>query len=461
MGRYARKDPEIARLLSGGDGWRALRDMRLYDAIQVFSAAPPGPGLVRTYQAFSDLYGAMDDLFLETEHLYLSRAPSGDRALVERRGWVALRRGDLAEARAVFGAEGSRPRSYPAALARAGIAFWQGDMDRVRVLARQAPPPQTETDKVLGLVACYLWGVPCPTGDRSPYGQALDAFRQGDLASGVLALEMIDFNRVGDGPGADLFLYELLQRGFGGLAANGAGQIPSPYWAGRGFEAQGRWDKAAASYVADRTDGSGPAPWLFSPVHGGQEAAELGRVRAGAALFRAGRRAEGLALWRKVAGGDPTPLTLAVLAGFQAELGLSEPLGDPVESARAAVRAVERLPERLPPGPESAAVAELYAVRRAEVARWAARALWARGLDSEALQVLDAAHQKGQGAHPDFRNPPAFLADLARAYARAGQFAPAVAILFDLTREYPSARLAYESMKRLYASRSGGGVPPR
>ena len=53
------------------------------------------------------------------------------------------------------------------------------------------------------------------------------------------------------------------------------------------------------------------------------------------------------------------------------------------------------------------------------------------------------------------------LQALAWSYADTGQYAPAVAILFELSQAHPSMRLAYESLKRLYASRSGGEAPPR
>ncbi len=461
MGAYARRSDEVAALLTGGKGWVSFREGRLYDALQAFSATgAPEPGLVRTYLAFADLYAALDGLFLETEALYLGEAAGGDPALEARQGWVALRRGDRAAARRAFGDAAAPRGGYLGVLGRAGLAYLEGDADRLRRLTREAGSPETEQDRVMGLVACYLWGVPCPTGNRSPYGQALDAFRQGDLASGVLALEMVDFNQVGRGPGPDLYVYELLRRGFGGLAAEAARPLPAPFWAGLGAAAQGRWEDAAASFAKTPVRQAVDI-WLFGPVAGPGEAPGLARIREGAALYRLGRKADAIARWRDALRDDPGPLALVTLAAVQTELGAPEPLGDPVESARAALRTVRSLPERLGEAPDAATLAELYRVRQAEVARLAARVFWGRGLDQEALEALDGVHDKAQGARPDFRNPAAFLADLARAYARAGQFAPAVGILFDLAQEFPSARLAYESLKRLYASRTGGEVPPR
>jgi hypothetical protein len=74
---------------------------------------------------------------------------------------------------------------------------------------------------------------------------------------------------------------------------------------------------------------------------------------------------------------------------------------------------------------------------------------------------MERAHRKATGFRPDFVNDPAFLVDLSRAYAEAGDYAPAVAVLFELSRQYPSVRLAYESLKRLYAAHTGGETQPR
>jgi hypothetical protein len=94
-------------------------------------------------------------------------------------------------------------------------------------------------------------------------------------------------------------------------------------------------------------------------------------------------------------------------------------------------------------------------------ARWAARALWGLGEDPRARDVLEQAHRKSSGYRPDFVNQPGFLVDLARGRERVGEYAPAVAVLFELAADDPSVRIAYESLKRLYASHTGGEVPPR
>ncbi len=451
MGRFSRGDPEVARLLEAHPGWRRFREMDLFEAVQAFSAeSDRGVGLARTYLAFADLYGSLDELFLETEETFLGPATPSSGALWARKGWVALRRGDLATAREVFGPAGPPVPGYPGALGRAGLAYLEGRRDQVKKLASSGPLPETEDEKVLGLVACYLWGVPCPTGDRSPYGQALDAFRTGDLASGVLALQMIDFTAVGEGPGPDLYLYLLLERGFAGLAASAAEGAGATFWAARAQDVFGALGEALPRYARaeEGEAGAGLEPWLFSPVLGPGEAALLGRVYRGSVLFRLGRKADAMACWRETIASPPGPLVLATLAEVQAGLEASGPLGDPAHAAVSAVEEARRALDAMASGPDGEKLPEVYAARVAEVSRRAARVLWHQGRDREALELLERA-RRARSRRTDFANPPGFLVDLARGYARAGRRAPAVEVLLEVTRSYPSARIGYESLKRL------------
>ena len=461
MGRCSRGDPEVKGLLEAQPGWRRFREMDLFEAVQAFSGeSDQGVGLARTYLAFADLYGSLDDLFLETEETFLAPARPSSGALWARKGWVALRRGDLATAREVFGPGGPTVPGYPGALGRAGLAYLEGRRDRVKKLASSGPLPETEDEKVLGLVACYLWGVPCPTGDRSPYGQALDAFRTGDLASGVLALQMIDFTAVGEGPGPDLYLYLLLERGFAGLAASAADEAGAAYWAARAQDVFGALEEALPRYArAEKGQaGAGLEPWLFSPVLGPEEAGLLGRVYRGSVLFRLGRKADAMACWREVIASSPGPLVLATLAEAQAGLEAPGPLGDPAHAAVSAVEEVRRAMDVLAAGPGGERLPEIYAARVAEVSRKAARVLWHQGRDGEALELLERASRRTRSYRADFASPPGFLVDLARGYARAGRRAAAVEVLLKVTRSYPSARVGYESLKRLHGP---GSPPPR
>ncbi len=461
MGRYSRGDPQVTGLLEAHPGWRYFRDMDLFEAVQAFSGeSDRGVGLARTYLAFADLYGSLDELFLEAEERFLAPARPSSGALWARKGWVALRLEDLATARDVFGPGAPLVPGYPGALGRAGLAYLEGRTDQVKKLASSGPLPETEDEKVLGLVACYLWGVPCPTGDRSPYGQALDAFRTGDLASGVLALQMIDFTAVGEGPGPDLYLYLLLERGFAGLAASAADGARATFWAARARDVFWALQEALPRYARaeEGQAGTGLEPWIFSPVLGPDEAALLGRVYRGSVLYRLGRKADAAACWRRAIASPPGPLVLATLAQVQSGLETSGPLGDPVHAALSAVEEARRALDAMPGGPGDAMLPELYAVRVAEVARRAARVLWHQGRDREALDLLEGAYRKTRGYEADFVNPPGFLVDLARGYARAGRHGAAMQVLLEVTRSYPSARIGYESLKRL---RGPGDAPAR
>ncbi len=459
MGRYAARDPRVAAVLAGQPGWTRLRDMDLFGAVQAFSAGRDEEdrvGLGRAYLALADLFEGLDRAFLGAEKRYLSGQPS-DAARI-RLGFVALRQGNLGRAARALGPEPPAGLGYPWALGRAGLAAARGDAAAARRQLAGAPAPETQAHRVLGEAAAHLWGLPGPGQGPGPFGQALRGFRQGDLVGGVLALQMVSF-QVETGPGPDLFLYPLLRQGFAALAAAAFPERAAPYWAGRASALAGDVDAALERYrAAAAGKAAGPVVWLFSPVVSAVEAGRLARVMAGAEEVRRGRVAAGLGSWRAVATGpSPGPLVLAALAAVQTEAGLSEPLGDPRAAARAAVAAVRRGRDAVSAGGDEL-LPDLYAARTAAVAVWAARALARSGGD---LEVLEAGHRKALGSRPDFVNPPRFLAALAGAYARNGRYESAVAVLFRLAEDYPSARLVYESVKRLYASRSGGGAPPR
>ncbi len=459
MGQYAARDPRLARLLSGQPGWTRLRDMDLFEAVQAFSADQGEEGRVglgRSYLALAELFDGLDRAFLDAEAAYLAGQPS-DAARI-RLGFVALRQGDLDRADRALGDEAPAGLGYPWVLGRAGLAAARGEDAAARRLLAGAPTPAAAAHRLLGEAAGHLWGLPGPGGGSGPFGQALGGFRRGDLVGGVLALQMVAF-RVGTGPGPDLFLYPLLRQGFAALASAAFPEGAAPYWAGRAAALAGDVEAALERYrAAAAGKADGPAVWLFSPVVSTVEAGRLARVMAGAEQVRRGRVAAGVEAWKAVATvRSPGPLVLAALAAVQAEAGLPEPLGDPRVAARSAVAAVRRGRDAVAAGGDEL-LPDLYAARAAAVAVWAARALARPGGD---LEVLEVGHRKALGYRPDFVNPPRFLAALAGAYARNGRYASAVAVLFRLAEDYPSARLVYESVKRLYASRSGGGAPPR
>ncbi|HSH69814.1 MAG TPA: hypothetical protein VK997_07840, partial [Deferrisomatales bacterium] len=279
-------------------------------------------------------------------------------------------------------------------------------------------------------------GLPPGPGGTTPYDEGLAAFRAGDLAGGVLTLQMLEFSSVGDGPGPELFLYQLLERAFASLALGSLEGIDGPAAQFLGAVAQGHRDGGAAAGAlyrraaasAERAD---PAALLFSPFTGGAELQAVARVRAGNP---------------PADGAGP----LEALAGAHTSAA--------VEAALGQLAVTPTLPDG---GDAATALAELYAARKTAGARWAARMLWELGEDQRARDALEKAHRKSSGYRPNFVNSPGFLVDLARSRQRVGEYAPAVAVLFELAAEDPSVRIAYESLKRLYASHAGGEVPPR
>ncbi len=470
MGRYSRRDAGLAALLASHPGWSHYRDMDLLEGLQFFAGSPKAAdvlGAARSYLALADLFGALDGLFLEVEAAYLdglgARAGGPERA---RRAHVRLRLGDLAGARAEFDAPAPEGQVYPWALGRAGVAALGGDAPGAEALRARLPAPGSDGERNLGEAACYLWGLPGAGGGRGPYGQAVAAFRTGDLTGGILSLQMLDLQGGQAGADPGLFLYPLLRRAFAGLALAALGDAAAPdeaFLAGLAREHRGEWPAAAQAF--DRAArGSGPgqdAAWLFSPLHGAGEAAEVARVAAAGARYRAGERAGALQAWRAALAAPPGPLALAWLAASQAELASPAPLDDPTRSAAAALAAVAAAPAAFQGEGAEQLVSLLYPARLAAVSRLAARVERRLGDRRRAADLLDRAHSKASGYRSNFVNPPAFLADLAREDAAAGNYATAVAVMFALAGDNPSARLAYESLKRLYASRSGGEAPPR
>jgi tetratricopeptide (TPR) repeat protein len=472
MGRFALRDPELAALLAGQAGWGLLRDMELGRAAEAFGAwETPADrvGAARAWLELAALHAALDGIVLDAEAAYLDGlGPDADPAARAARGLVALRLGDRETARSAFGPSAPADAGTTArALGRAALAALDGDEEGARRLGAQVPPPGAGEEASLVQAGCFFWGLPCPENPGGPYGTAVAALGAGDAAAALEALR-------GAGEGAPaIFFYPLLRRAcamLAGAAVDGAGSPEAAFRRAEAWEHMGRWAAAAEDFrraaggagVPDPADAAGAAGWLFSPLHGREEAGRLARVAEGAARYRAGERAEGLALWRAVlADGDPGPLVFARLAAEQAEAGAAEPLASPAAAAAEALAAVAAAQGRLPEADGARVPPALYAVRVAAVSRLGARVARAQGDRRRAADLLDGAHLKASGHRPDFINPPGYLAELAREYAAAGEYAPAVALLFSLAGQYPEARAAYESLKRLYASRTGGEAPPR
>lgn len=432
MGSFSRHDPELAALLKANPGWGHLRDMALFEAMQVFAnSSQPADrlGAARAYLTLADLYESLDRLLLAAENDYFATLPEPLPAAQRARRlvvWLRTEQRAGAQAELAAAAEGFE-FTWHLAAARLG-----------RAPDTSAPKPGTPEQRVLGAVAAYLWGLPPVPGGSTPYDQGLAAFRAGDLTGGVLTLQMLEFSPTGVGPGPELLLYPLLQRAFAGLARDALQGLSGA--AARFLEAEahahlGETEAAAALWRRAAVDEQAApletaATLVFSPMTGEPELRAMARARAG-------DRVEGPA----------SPLV--ALAG--------------ANSAAAVADALARLATAPAPSgsQDGAAVAKLYAARQADAARWAAKVLWRLGDDRAAVAALEQAHRKSGGYRPDFVNPPGFLVDLALAHQRVGEYATAVAVLFSLAEEDPSARVAYESLKRLYASRTGGVVPPR
>jgi hypothetical protein len=471
MGRYSRRAEGPRKLLTEQQGWERLREMALFEAVQLFlgSERPSDRiGARRCYLALADLFASLDELFLDVESAYLeslgSAAEPHDRA---RRGFIRLRRAESKRAAAEFLDPGPEGFGFLWTLGRAGIAAQEGRGDEARAILAAAPPPPDDEALALAQVCSYLWRIRCQWEPKGAYGRALSAFQQGDLATGVMALQMLDF--AADTMGADphLFLYALFRRTFAGLVLSVAGDDAASeeaFLAAQAHEHLGGYAEAAELFRrVDRGAGSGSdAAWIFSPYHGRDEAIQVAGVRLGAALYRAGQQADGLETWRRMfAAGDLNALAIATLAAFQLELGASGPLAAPNEAVATSLAAVLEAPTGFGALEETELLASLYPVRVAAVSRLAARVQRRTGSARTAAQLMGHAHRKSSGYRSDFVNPPAFLAELAGVRTDVGEYASAVAVMFELAREYPSARLAYESLKRLYASRTGGDAPPR
>jgi hypothetical protein len=268
-------------------------------------------------------------------------------------------------------------------------------------------------------------------------------------------------------PAPDLFAYLLLRRAHALEALSALGEPNSAeaaFLAGRALEHLGEATASAAMY--ERAAGPaapGDAAWLFSPILGTQEAARLSWARRGELLGASSQKGEREALWGRALTeeGGGSLLATAAVAAAQARQGAEKPFANPAAAAEEALVAAAGLAAQLPTGERDNLLSALYPARVAAVAQSAAAIHLMAGRPRRALDLLEQAHRKAAGYRPDFVNRPAFIVDLARAYAAAGEYAPAVAALFEMSRRYPESRLAYESLKRLYAARAGGGSQPR
>lgn len=469
LGRYGKHDEAIKTLLTEQEGWLRYRDMDLFEAIRLFSETKNVSdriGLARAYLEMARTFERLDRLFLGVETSYLvSRDQKVTGAQRARLGFVVLRRGELARAQEIFGQPAPKGQERVWSLGHAGIALARKDSQAAAPLLKGLCAAADEDGAQLVRVATTLWGVPQRCSGDGYYIQALDAIEGEDLFGGVVALQMMDHASARDDAGPDLYLYPLLERIFARLALETVESLEQPqaaYLKGLALLHMGTHDAAVEAFEAAAVSGEPLIEMhLFGPLLDGREVTELARFQQGVALSKAGKGQPAQEAWSRVDQSGDQAVALTTLAAAQRARGLDAPLSSPEQAAalaREATKALRQSAAALEGGEE---ISVLLSAREAEVARLGARIALRDAKAQDALDLIDGVHRKRKGYRPDFVNPPSFMVELSQAYAETGQYAPAVEILFELSHEVPSSRLGYESLKRLYASRSGGEAPPR
>jgi tetratricopeptide (TPR) repeat protein len=288
--------------------------------------------------------------------------------------------------------------------------------------------------------------------------------------SAVVSLQMIEEPWREMEAGADIYLYSLFTKIFARMtidAASSVGGFVAGYSEGRVRlligDPMGAVD-AFSLALADTAREELPADdaaWLYGPELGREDAARIAEVYRGQSLYLVGKAGEAEEVWKKLLGEDHGALALAAMAYAQVDLGAKAPLGDPRQAVESAIAATLTLKESvldIEPGGE--AISALLNVRLAKIYQKAAQVAYASGDADGALDYMDRAHWKRKGNKASFVNPPSFIIGLAKAYLDSGQYAPAVDMMFAMSTQFPSTRMAYESLKRLYASKTGGEAPP-
>lgn len=471
MGRFGRRDESLRRLIGSGEGWPMFRDMDLFEAVRFFTmATDPASrmGAARSYIELAQTFEALDGFFLDVETQYLDDIGTGaSPAQKARLGFCYLRRGKIANAKEIFSAAPPKDAKFAWSVGRLALkvaAREKGDhKEELKKLAESA----TKEGKAFIRVAAFMWGFEIPLKDTGYYGQSLTALSSGDLFGSMVALQLIE-NPGMTGPGPDLYLYALLKQVFGKMAVEalkGVDGSEAALLTGRAKLLLGDWDGAAVEFASARTEKSNPALADSARLFGAEldlaEAQEVAAVYEGVAKHRANKPEEALKLWQGALKAGIGPYAISRLAAEQASAGMTAPLQDTYKASLEALAQLKELNAKGAKMEGAETLSRLLDARGARLSRDSAIAARSQGRMKEALDLLDQAHVKRQGNRPSFVNPPSFLVDLSRAYAESGEFAPAVEILFQLSNQYSSTRMAYESLKRLYASTTGGEAPPR
>ncbi len=473
LGRYAARDEKIAGMLTDHEGWISFREMDLFGAIRFFSmeANEEGRlGAARSYLEMSRMFDALDRYFMEIEAVYLSSLGTGVSADKRGRlGFTQLRRGNANRARDIFFSNIPKGHDFVWKLGRAGVLYAEGNGVEAEKIIGEIKNPAVPEHRELLRVATFIWGAPVDPGDTSYYGDALDALTSGDFFGGVVSLQMLEMPEAGTQASADLYIYSLFRIVFAKMALDSTETIEAAegnFIMGKALGLLGEYAKSTEAFgrvvnSAEEDTMGNDAVWLFGPVLDHRETGELATIYRGLAFLLDGKPDEAAALWKKVLDDKPGMLGLATLAAIQAGSNLGGPLGDPEQVVQSAIESTRVLRLKVLGEDQGKTMAALLLAREAEIGRQAALVARSRGKTGLALDLLDKSHQKKQGNRPSFINTPSFMVELSRAYKESGQYAPAVDILFVLSNQYPSTRLAYESLKRLYASKTGGEAPPR
>lgn len=473
IGQYAKRDDSVKKLLSSSEGWTRFRDMDLFESIRFFSSSTDPAsrvGAARSYLELAEAFDALDGFFMDVETQYLDEmgmeAASGQRA---RLGFCFIRRGKLSRAKEVFGTDAPKDRKLHWALGKIAMAAASGQKIDPRDELKRLGESASKDNKAFVRVFAYTLGIDLPLKDTGYYGQALTAIKSGDLFSSMVALQMLDNAGNAAEPGADIYLYYLLREVFAKMAVEAVKTLDgaeAAYLLGQAKLLLGDADGAAEAFARARQGTENPAAALAARMLGPEldraEAKGLAAVYEGLALSSAKKNDLAAKAWQEIVSGQPGgDYVKARLAAVAAEAGIAGVVKDPSAAASDALSGANELGARASKMQGAEMASRLLDARAARVARDAAAVARKAGKQKEALDVLSQAHVKRQGNKPSFINPPSFFVDLARAYSENGEFAPAVEILFELSNQYSSSRTAYESLKRLYASTTGGGAPPR
>jgi hypothetical protein len=468
VGLYAQRNAKIANLLSDGEGWVNFREMALPAAITAFSSGTSIAeriGKARASLQMAETFAALDGFYLKTEAEYLSSPAVKDiPGAAGRLGFVKLRQGDANAAGKIFSVPPPKGQEAVWNLGKAGLEVVSGVAAGTGALEKAVKDASADKTS-LALVASYSWGHPAGIKDRSQFSAAISALGAGDYRAAGEALERADYGNAQEA-GPDLFLYDLLRIVYARSALASLktlGGQEAAWLSGRALYLLRDYEASAsslASVTGEQSDNLYPA-LLFGVIIDGREMLEVATALRGAALIRAGKTAEGTAVLKELLDSEPGAFTLAFLAELQVEMGVKGPLGNPEQAANDSITAIRMDRIKMLEVENGEIASAILGARQAEICRKASSVVRAGGKSREALDLLDSAHQKRKGYKPDFINPPAFLIDLASAYAQTGQYAPSTEILFELSNQFPAVRLGYESLKRLYASRTGGEAPPR